>query len=418
MNRYFHTLLVLTLSAALGMNSTANAQTTPEVEPNQPCSKAQSVGNTTLPFTQNGSLDYTNERFDVDFFRFTGTPGRLVTADLEGISTGKGTLDDPLLGFFDSGCNLIESNDDNGSGSNSRLLLTIPADGIFILSATSFPDFEFIGGGTGTYQMMIRPFTPNVKISGQLVDKLFEDPLRGDAEPFAHVELERCDNSGCYWINSQNTDSEGRFRFISDNSRLALSAGKYRVIAYANQYQSGRTGSIIVADGENRNIGHFPLQPFPIQFSDVLPCDNMPAEGGICRYSVKVTNHLSTPFYGKAWSVIWAYPINSYTSSTRFQVKAEPLKLKSHKGTNVQFEFQVPAGALIDDAIICATIYVGQSPNAHFNTVGNKELFCITKADSGFKIMPEKTTQKMFRSMNGKTAQRAAAKARVGMISR
>ncbi len=96
-----------------------------EDEPNHPCPTAQNFGVVALPFTLNGSLDSTPESPDVDFFGFTGTPGAFLRVDLEGADTGKGTLEDPFLGFFDSACNLIALNDDSDT-LNSRLVFAIP----------------------------------------------------------------------------------------------------------------------------------------------------------------------------------------------------------------------------------------------------------------------------------------------------
>jgi hypothetical protein len=126
-------LVMLVLGSVFGNIPMTFAQNT-EVEPNHPCPTAQDFGAVALPFTLDGSLDSTPESPDVDFFRFTGTPGSVVRVDLEGQATGKGTLGDPFLGFFDAGCNLIASNDDSGGTLNSRLVLTIPADGVFILA--------------------------------------------------------------------------------------------------------------------------------------------------------------------------------------------------------------------------------------------------------------------------------------------
>ena len=69
-------------------------------------------------FSQNfsiaGSLDSVEGAPDIDFFRITGVPGELVRADLQGASSGNGTLGDPFLGLFDGFCNLIDVNDDAG----------------------------------------------------------------------------------------------------------------------------------------------------------------------------------------------------------------------------------------------------------------------------------------------------------------
>jgi hypothetical protein len=92
-----------------------------EIEPNNTCPTAQDVGAVAFPLTRDGSLDSTPETLDVDFFRFTGTPGSAVKVDLEGQDTGQGTLGDPFLGLFDSNCNLLAL-DDDGSGTLKRLV--------------------------------------------------------------------------------------------------------------------------------------------------------------------------------------------------------------------------------------------------------------------------------------------------------
>src|SRR5215475_8176137 len=129
-------LATLLLGSIIAADSPALAQLT-EVEPNDQCTIAQDLGAVTLPVSLLGNLDSTPEVPDIDFFRFTGDPGSNVKVDLEGAQTGKGTLGDPLLGLFDSSCNLIAVADEGGVGLNSRLTLTVPPDGVFILAATA-----------------------------------------------------------------------------------------------------------------------------------------------------------------------------------------------------------------------------------------------------------------------------------------
>lgn len=119
-----------------------------EVEPNNPCAVAQNFGDTGLPYDVSGNLDLN----DVDFFRFNAIAGEEVVADLEGSATGQGTLGDPYLGLFDSNCNLLAYNDDSGGTVNSRLVFTVPANGVFVLAATGCCDLNFDGshGHTGT----------------------------------------------------------------------------------------------------------------------------------------------------------------------------------------------------------------------------------------------------------------------------
>jgi PKD repeat protein len=132
-----------------------------EAEPNNTCQSAQDLGAVTLPFVLNGSVDGSPfPSGDVDFLKLTGTPNTTVRIDLEGQSTGKGTLGDPFLGFFDSGCNLITANDNGGSGLNARLAITIPANGIAVLAVTRCCDGGFDQGGNGTYQLTIQEILP------------------------------------------------------------------------------------------------------------------------------------------------------------------------------------------------------------------------------------------------------------------
>lgn len=117
----------------LSLSSLAYGQDT---EPNNPCASAQVLGPVALPFVQEGELvDLDPDPDDVDFFRLAGTPGAIIRVDLQGATTGAGTLGDPFLGFFDSACTLLSFNDDSGT-LNSRLIITVPADGVFVLGVT------------------------------------------------------------------------------------------------------------------------------------------------------------------------------------------------------------------------------------------------------------------------------------------
>ncbi len=132
-----------------------------EVEPNDACAAPQDLGPVTLPLVQNGSLDgFPFPSGDVDFYRFAGPPNVAVRIDLEGQSTGQGTLGDPFLGLFDSGCNLLGANDDNGMNLNSRLVATIPADGIAVLAVTRCCDGGFDQGGSGSYLLTVQEILP------------------------------------------------------------------------------------------------------------------------------------------------------------------------------------------------------------------------------------------------------------------
>ena len=291
-----------------------------EIEPNNTCPTAQDVGLVTLPVTLEGELDATLETpADVDFFRFTGTPGSTVRVDLEGQDTGQGTLADPLVGVLDSNCNFFARNDDSGGTRNASLVFTVPADGIFVVAATSFPDFNFVGGGVGTYQLSL---TPAGGIRGRVVDADTEMPLPGNDFPFAFVRLLRCEASGCFDVAGQNTDSEGRFQFISTISTQGSRWRRERtkLSPSANEYREFKTAPFAFEEGEDLDVGDIPLQfALLVQFSDIQSCGDLPPEGGPCRYSVRVTNRQSVPLQGAAWSIVEGFGLGPVVDFTRFQ---------------------------------------------------------------------------------------------------
>src|SRR6185369_3804542 len=104
--------ILFALACILSSPSAALAQAV-DIEPNNTCSTAQNIGQVSSTLTINGSIDRILAVSDVDFYKLTGTPGQRIIIDLEGQSTGRGTLQDPFLGAFNSFCNLIGSNDDS-----------------------------------------------------------------------------------------------------------------------------------------------------------------------------------------------------------------------------------------------------------------------------------------------------------------
>ena len=79
---------------------------------------------------------------DVDYFRFRARAG-----DILAIETVPGNQVDTLIGLFDAAGNLLIADDDGGVGVLSRLLVRIPADGVYAVGVTTYPDFEFTGAG-------------------------------------------------------------------------------------------------------------------------------------------------------------------------------------------------------------------------------------------------------------------------------
>ncbi len=390
-------------------NTNAEAVTTAtgsDVEPNNSCPAAQEMGAVNETFVVDGNLD-SSVTPDVDFFRFSGTPGQAVSLDLQGQSTGHGTLTDPFLGFFDSNCNLITWNDDSGS-LNSHLEVTIPNDGIFILGATACCDIGFNGGGNGTYQLTITPVQSIGSISGQVTDAVTRKGLRGDIAPFAFVRLLQCGIFGCFDVNGQNADSRGRFRFETDSGGAPLRTGDYMLIVSAEQYQTRETGLFSVGADQDLNVGSIALTSSPIRFTDMSAC-NVPSAGGWCEFSVKITNGLSTRLSGQAWSIVGGSGIGSFINMTNFQTD-DPLlvSLDPGRSTILRFRFLV-SGTVADGAFVCTSVFVGQGTHPYFNPVGQSNLFCFTKGSNGFTLISPQETQVMVQQMEVRTAPQPSA---------
>ena len=415
MQRFAQTgvMMLAMLCLASGFSSQALAQTT-ETEPNNTCPTAQDIGaiNVNTPFIISGSLDTPPDVPDVDFFRFEATPGTLLVADHEGAPSGKGTLPDPFLGLFDSQCNLLQVNDDTGS-LNSRLQFVVPADGVFVLAASNCCDEEFTGAGdsSGTYELTVSPAPPSIgSIAGRIVDARTGQPLPGNAPPFAFAELFRCNGDSCFeFVNSQSADGEGRFRFDQDFNGQPLPVGIYQVRAVADEFQQAQTDPFEVGEGEDFNVGDIPLQPIPIMFSDIQPCQDLLPQGDTCRYSVRVNNNTNAPLEGIAWSLVDGSELGSILPFTLFEASTQDgsqqavrqrVSVEPFGNQTLQFQFDVPA--FLREATFCTFVFLGVDPSPLVIPVREAFLFCITGGDTGFRVMSEGESNKILKALRSK----------------
>jgi len=210
-------------------------------------------------------------------------------------------------------------------------------------------------------------------------------------------------------MNWQATNNEGRFRFTTDWAGNPLDEGTYRIDAQADQYQPRSTDPFTVGVGEDRDLGDIPLTPFPIQFSEVRPCGDLPPEGGTCKYSVRARNGSTTPLQGAAWSLVEGSGIGSFINWTEFQTGKlgakwplpQKFALDPGERTVIEFRFTVP-DTVATWAWICPRVFAGQSPNPLWETFGERWLFCISKGITGFTIVPEKEARQKLRQLRGK----------------
>ncbi len=385
----------LTLCLAGGPSSQAFAQAE-DTEPNDTCAAAQEVGTLDSDgLFVTGSLDTPPDDPDVDFFSFMAAPGTTLIAELEGEDTEQGTLPDPLVGLFDSDCNLAGFNDDGGEGVNARLLFEVPDDGVVILAASAFDDFNFLGKGvvSGSYGLSVAPAPPPIgSIVGRVIDATTGEPL----PPPAFVVLLRCDEFGeCEEdVADQSTDGEGRFRFERDFDGQPLGAGTYQLVAFADDYEDGTTEPFDVGGGENLDVGDIALSPAPFVFSNIVPCEDLLPQGDTCRYSVTLRNNTDAAFDGLAWSLVDGFGLPSSLGGTFFEASTvrgsrmavrAPVSLRPFGEQTLYFRFDVPAFALGTE--FCASIFLGVDPEPLVTTVRQAFLFCISGTDDGFEVV-------------------------------
>ena len=138
-----------------------------------------------------GAVDYGG---DVDWFAVSLVAGRHYRINLEGTSTGQGSLDDPRLnGIFDAAGNPVagagSDDDDGGEGYNSRLEFSAPGTATYYIAAGAH------AAHTGSYRLSVQEVTDDypattatgavVQVGGSATGEI-EAP--GDTDWFA-VEL-------------------------------------------------------------------------------------------------------------------------------------------------------------------------------------------------------------------------------------
>jgi hypothetical protein len=88
--------------------------------------------------------------------------------------------------------------------------------------------------------------------------------------------------------------------------------------------------------------------------------------------------------------------IGSFTGFTLLQPQPpQETTIAPEQSSVVHFTFQVPR-SVRDGAFICAQVFAGQGHSPFFNTVGQRNLFCIEKGFTGaFSIMPEEAAKQL-----------------------
>jgi hypothetical protein len=189
-----------------------------------------------------------------------------------------------------------------------------------------------------------------------------------------------------------------------------ISPGTFQLYGRADDYIDSISPQFSVDAFEDINFGRFTLNPAPIQFGAIQPCE-IPAGGGTCEYSVEIRYLGQAPrYWGKAWSIVEFYGPPSFRLN-RFQVgrdgaekpRPENIVLRRGESATVRFHLDVPAN-LSDGSTICGYIVVGEAPEAQFNSQGDRFIFCSVKQSGELAAMPQKVGRKFLQERNGQTS--------------
>lgn len=262
--------------------------------------------------------------------------------------------------------------------------------------------FQVLGGGVENLgDLALRPVPTVNQIRGRVIDAQTGAPLAGTTVPFAGVELVWCDPTWfyCYGVRFGQVDANGNFRF-DGNAAAPLAPGEYQLRILAEQYQPFESERFTVAADAIHDTGAIGLKSFPVRVNLVQACNTIPAAGGTCRYTVQIANGLSERLDANSWGIVQVYGTGTPAESTTFQVSnSKVANLAPGETTNVPFSFNVP-GTVASGASICIRGFVAEHPSP-FDTVGSHDLFCLTKGDTAFAVVPQAQKRDALKKAKG-----------------
>jgi hypothetical protein len=369
---------VLALALA-GIGPWVQAATIAEVEPNNSCAAAQSLGERSKV---NVSGEITTS--DVDYFSFTGTPGKMLQVDLSGRTGGGGTIIDTLLGAFDSHCQLIGYNDYGGNAMDSLLVLKVPADGIVTLAAAGYPDFDFTGapGEFGTYTLQLHEPT-SAYVKGVLTDASSGQPL--PVEAAATVSLMHCPAAG-YAICpdemfSVPTAADGSYVV----SMVDIEPGYYQLRSTPANYGYSYSKPFELVAGATAIKLNLKAQPLSLQFGNVQPCASTSAAAD-CSFSYTVSNTGSAAISADVWASVDGYPTGASYAHVVFSVgkneARKPSRVDLAPGASTVVTQLLPVAKVPSGVMGVVELYASK-PGKPGSTIGHGSGFAFTVTAAG-----------------------------------
>jgi 5-hydroxyisourate hydrolase-like protein (transthyretin family) len=214
-------------------------------------------------------------------------------------------------------------------------------------------------------------------IKGRIVDSLSKKPIT------ILIKLYKCgdDGSCSQYMKSLNTNAKGEYIISQDYEGSPLESGNYKVSTSGNnKYQKAESTSFVANDEKNVLVGDLAVAPRPAQVS-VKGC-TLPIKGGICKFSVTVTNGQAKALVAKVWNIVEINWKKSYESGpdTVFQLPAVTTinLLKTGTSKTLNFQFTVPT-RLINTPFLITSFVGDTSKDFGFNIKGSG-VGLVTKA--------------------------------------
>ncbi|MFL6845744.1 MAG: M10 family metallopeptidase C-terminal domain-containing protein [Allosphingosinicella sp.] len=126
---------------------------TPPTVTDDYASSTATTGTVSVGGSKTGSIETTA---DTDWFKASLVAGHVYQVDVEGNSSGQGTLGDPYGSLRNSAGSKVAEADNGGSGLNTRFTYTVPSSG----GGTYYVAAGSNDNGTGTYRVRLTDVTP------------------------------------------------------------------------------------------------------------------------------------------------------------------------------------------------------------------------------------------------------------------
>jgi hypothetical protein len=141
---------------------------------------------------------------------------------------------------------------------------------------------------------------------------------------------------------------------------------------------------------ETLDFGDIALDPPPFLFENIKPCADIPATGGLCKYSVDIRNNTGKAVKGLGWSVVNAWGGTSPMGFSSFPAeKTRQIRIPARSLNTLVFSFDIPAG-VAEGTFMCPRAWFSDRATEYFGTLRSLDLFCVFKQAGALEFVDPK----------------------------